>query len=158
MAYWQGIVNVVMNANPIVRIVTGVIALGGAIYWICNHWDTFTGLLKKAWEMIKEVFGWVGKLTGAIASLFDGNDGKRKLEIDYELKNSSRFAGNVETLATNQKERALANKPNMTLNSNPTVIIQGDANKNDIKIAMAEAQEKQKNEFSNLWGNARFSN
>jgi hypothetical protein len=108
--------------------------------------------------MIKEVFGWVGKLTGAIASLFDGNDGKRKLEIEYELKNSSRYAGNVESLATNQKERLNANRPNMTLNSNPTVIIQGDANKNDIKVAMTQAQEKQKNEFANLWGNERFAN
>lgn len=158
MAYWQGVVNVVMNANPIVRIITGIIALGGAIYWVCTHWDTFTGWLKKAWDMIKEVFGWVGKLTGAIASLFDGNDGKRKLEIEYELKNSSRYAGNVESLATNQKERLNANRPNMTLNSNPTVIIQGDANKNDIKVAMTQAQEKQKNEFANLWGNERFAN
>ena len=46
----------------------------------------------------------------------------------------------------------------MTLNSNPTVIIQGDANKNDIKVAMTQAQEKQKNEFANLWGNERFAN
>lgn len=158
MSYWQGVSNALMRLNPIIAIASAIIALGVGIYWVCTHWETFTGWLKKAWDMIKEVFGWVEKLSGAVASLFDGNDGKKKLEIDYELKNSSRFAGNVETLATNQKERALANKPNMTLNSNPTVIIQGDANKNDIKIAMAEAQEKQKNEFSNLWGNARFSN
>ncbi|TXI91898.1 MAG: phage tail tape measure protein [Neisseriales bacterium] len=158
MSYWQGVSNALMRLNPIIAIARAIIALGVGIYWVCTHWETFTGWLKKAWDMIKEVFGWVEKLSGAVASLFDGNDGKKKLEIDYELKNSSRFAGNVETLATNQKERALANKPNMTLNSNPTVIIQGDANKNDIKIAMAEAQEKQKNEFSNLWGNARFSN
>lgn len=158
MSYWQGVSNALMRLNPIIAIANAIIALGVGIYWVCTHWETFTGWLKKAWDMIKEVFGWVEKLSGAVASLFDGNDGKKKLEIDYELKNSSRFAGNVETLATNQKERALANKPNMTLNSNPTVIIQGDANKNDIKIAMAEAQEKQKNEFSNLWGNARFSN
>lgn len=158
MAYWQGIVNVVMNANPIVRIVTGIVALGSAIYWVCTHWDTFTGWLKKAWEMIKEVFGWVGKLTGAIASLFDGNDGKRKLEIDYELKNSSKYAGNIENLATNQKERAQANRPNMTLNSNPTVIIQGNAKPEDMKVAIAQAQEKQFNELNNLWGNERFAN
>ncbi len=158
MAYWQGIVNVVMNANPILRIVTAVIALGSAVYWVCTHWDTFTGWLRKAWEMVKEVFGWVNKLSTAIASLFDGNDGKHKLEIDYELKNSSKFAGNLDTLTAQQQKMSMLKSGTMTYNSNPTVVIQGNADQNDIKVAMSQAQNKQQREFSNFLENGRFAN
>ncbi len=141
MAFWQGIVNTVMKANPIIRIVTGIIALGGAIYWVCTHCEEFTGWLGKAWEMIKKVFGWVMKLKDAIGSLFDGNDGTKKLDVEYEVKNNSRFASNVEALATGQKEKNWS-KPNMTVNSNPTVIIQGNADDASIKRGMSQAHDK----------------
>lgn len=76
--------NSAMLANPVTWIVLGIVAavaaLGGAIYYIYNNWDSLVAWFTDLWEQIKDVFSsfwewykdyWPGVANIAI-SLFDG--------------------------------------------------------------------------------------
>lgn len=143
MAYWQGIVNAVMNANPVVRIVTGIIALGAAIYWVCTHWDTFIGWLKKAWSMLSGFYDLVMKVVGAVKSLFDDNDGKSfKVDINHEISQPKNFAGNLEAATTQQQKQMSSLKAPQNISYSPvqTFNITGNADKGVIQDALNEHQ------------------
>lgn len=143
MAYWQGIVNVVMNANPMVRIVTGIMALGGAIYWVSTHWDTFVGWLKKAWSMLSGFYDTVMKVVGAVKSLFDGNDGKSfNVDINHEISQPKNFAGNLEAATTQQQKQMSSLKAAQNISYSPvqTFNITGNTDKGMIQEALNEQQ------------------
>ncbi len=148
MSYWQSIANVLAAVNPYVKLALLLVAVGSAICWVYTHWETFTGWINTVWEKIKALFGWLIKVKDAIGSLFDGADGKKTLEIDTEIKNGKKFTQQIEAQVTarQQKER-----PNMTMTSNPTVIIQGNADAEDIYKGMSKADQHQQTQISNLF-------
>lgn len=148
MTYWQNISNVLAAANPFVRLGLLLIAVGSAVYWVCTHWETFTGWINTVWEKIKTLFGWLIKVKDAIGSLFDGVDGKKTLEIDTEIKNGNKFSQQIEAQVSKQQQKE---RPNMTMTSNPTVIIQGNADTEDIYKGMSKANQHQQTQFNNLF-------
>lgn len=154
----QAISNTLMKANPILRIISLVLALGGAIYWVCTHWETFTGWLSTVWEKIKALFGWLIKVKDAVASLFDGNDGTKKLDIEYELKNSSKFAGDMNGVNQSQQARMSQVAGNKTYTANPVVNIYGNADPQQTSDAVMQGMTKSEKQFSNnLWAADRNS-
>lgn len=146
----QSISNFLMNANPMIRVVTGIVALVGALIWVCTHWKEFCSWVSNAWEKVKTLFGWVIKVKDAIASLFDGNDGTHKLDIDYELKNKTRFAGDMNSVNQTQQARMSQGSGTMTYNASPVVNVYGGDPKtitDAVDNGMSKSQEKLSNNF-----------
>lgn len=52
----QGVLNAVMNANPIGLIILGITALVMAVMGMVKHWEEFSAFFVKMWEGIKNVF------------------------------------------------------------------------------------------------------
>lgn len=52
----QMVMNLVMNANPIGLIITGIGILIGLIYLLVKNWDIVTAALKRAWQWFTNVY------------------------------------------------------------------------------------------------------
>lgn len=52
----QGVLNAVMNANPIGLIILGITALVVAVMAMVKHWDAFREFFVSMWEGIKKIF------------------------------------------------------------------------------------------------------
>lgn len=84
----QTVLNAVMNANPIVRIITIITALIGVVVWAWNTFEGFRTVIFKTWEgmklfgkvlkeyvinYIKEIIRSIGYLAKAFQQLFEGD-------------------------------------------------------------------------------------
>lgn len=138
MEYWQKLCNLAMKANPYVRIATLLIALGVAIYEVCTHWEEFTDWVSTVYDKIKSLFGWLIKVKDAVASLFDGNDGK---ELNINVKNTSTFAEDMAKV--NQNHQANANNDNSvkTYNAKPVINVYGNGDPASIEKAVGDGMQ-----------------
>jgi TP901 family phage tail tape measure protein len=107
-AIWSGIqwlLNVAFLACPIVWIILGIMALVGAVIWVCTHWSKFVGWLKIGWEWVKKMgkgilsfllaplqlilkviakltgADWASDLSGKISSLTDSEDTHKAVNL-----------------------------------------------------------------------------
>lgn len=56
----QAVLNFVMNMNPIIRIISLILILGGIIYGICKQYDGWGKSMQGVWEIIKGVTFHIG--------------------------------------------------------------------------------------------------
>lgn len=71
LAIGQRILNVVMRANPIGLLITGLVLAAGAVYALYQKSETFRGIVDGLWNNVLKPFGeWIGdKLVGFILDL-----------------------------------------------------------------------------------------
>lgn len=110
----QGVLNAVMNANPIGLIILGITALIVAVMAMVKHWDGFAEFFVKMWDGIKKaalaVFEWlkenwqalllfiVNPLAGVFKYCYDNFDGFRQSVDKIMKKAKESISGFMESL------------------------------------------------------------
>lgn len=68
------IFNAVLKANPIIRVISLIIALGTAVYHVIKNWDTISAFFANLWEKVKAIFGkaleWIKNIWGSVTGWF----------------------------------------------------------------------------------------
>lgn len=67
----QGILNAVMDANPIVLAIAALAALAAAIYLAYNRSETFREIVDSAWRKVKDAAAWIEDASKIVAAAME---------------------------------------------------------------------------------------